>query len=207
MLTRHKRQDQMGNTNDHQWALETTSQLPLVMLPGCLSFGLWAQLLNHYSVLIALHNFFSLLHRNYSRITKLHSPLPVSPPRLRPAGILVHGHVWGVTNCCCLCSHNAPGHDSLWIIFTLPPAGDLNPNSRSQCFIRNHSGSPLAHRDPALRNLTLPIYEIGGSRTTSGDRQTDEKAPDNKRLQCCSQCWPPFPWDLVVMPPLPSVRI
>lgn len=118
----------MGNTNDHQQASKTTSQFPSVTLPRCLRFHLCTQLFNHYSVLIALHNFFSLSCQNYSRINKLHSPLPVSPPRLTPAGILVHGHIQGVTNCCCLCSHDAPGRVSLWIIFTLPLGGDLNPN-------------------------------------------------------------------------------
>lgn len=121
MLTLHKQRDQMGNTNDHEQPVKTTS-----WLPRCLRFSLWAQLFSHYSVLIALHNFFSLLCCNYSRINKLHSPLPISLPRLTLASILVRGHVRGITNCCCLCSRDAPGCESLWIIFTLPPERDLN---------------------------------------------------------------------------------
>lgn len=125
MPTLHKEWDQMGSTTNHRQVLKTTSQLPSIMLPRCLRYALQAHLFNHYLDLVALHNFFSLLSQKYLRSNKFNSPLPFSPRRLMPGGILVCSHVSGVTSPIPLCSHGAAGHERLWIIFALSPGGDL----------------------------------------------------------------------------------
>lgn len=162
MPTLDKEWDQMGSTSNHGQVLKTTAQLPLIMPPRCLRFALQAQLFNHYLVLVALHNFFSLLSQNYLRSTKFNSPLPFSPRRLMPGGILVRNHVSRVTNPSCLCSHDAAGRERLWIIFALSPGGELTLKLqvsvlRNESVKHSSGASRSCSEEPHCLSVTLEM--------------------------------------------------
>lgn len=138
------------------------------MPPRCLRFALQVRSFDHYLALVELHNF-SLLSQNCLRRNRFASPLPFSPSRLVPGGILVHSHVSGVTNPSCLCSRMWEALDHLC---SFSWRGTWPQSSRCLCFIRNQSSTPLAHWDPALRtSLCLSVtLEMSGD-TPSGDKQ------------------------------------
>lgn len=119
-------------------------------------------------------------HRSLFTISKLHP----SPPNSPPWPILGHSEFWGVATAAVSADSRSSWWcirtwESLWIIFILTPRGYLNLNSLLSVLQKGSLGPPLAHQDPALRNFTLPIYEMRDSRITSDDRQTIEKAPEN----------------------------
>lgn len=79
-----------------------------------------------------------------------------------------------------------------------------DPKAPGVCFVMNQSSTPLAHRDPALRNLTAYLWHW---RCQAPLRwQTEENAAQTQCLQCRSCCWSPFPWDLILVPPFSAVR-
>lgn len=181
MMTLHKEWAQMGSTTNHLQVLKTTTQVSAITP---LRFALQAQLFNHHLVLVALHNFFCLLSQNYLRSNRFDSPLPFSPGRLMPGGILVHSHVSGVTNPSCLCPHDAAGRERLWIISAPSPGGDLTLKLQVSVLHKESVKLSSVSLRSCSENLTLPIWDIADVRPLSGDRQTSLRRMHPKFSVC-----------------------
>lgn len=167
--------------HDHLQVLKTTTQLPSITPPR---FALQTQLFNHYLVLAAWHNFFCLLSQNYLRSIRFDSPLPFPPRRLMPGGILAHGHVSGVTNPSCPCSHDAAGQERLGIISALSPGGHLTLKLQVSALHKESVKPSSGSERSCSENLTACLGHCR-CQAPSGDRQTHRQRRMQHKISVC----------------------